>query len=449
MTLWRICYGVFELALSITIGTIACAWAIVRGRSLKKALLTLQGEKEDAQSTITTLKQDLHHLCIEKERITIAYEKDREFWETQRSTLQNTEKKWQETFENITQKMLRTSEQTLTKSTEASLENFRKHLHTSMTGQDNAFHKLERSLKDGIVALSTHVDTLSKDHTLLGQTLQKHKDLFVNAQDSFQAQTDKILHALKTPQVRGQWGEIQLKRIIELAGMEPYCDFSEQSTHTNDDTTIRPDVIINLPEKKHIIIDAKAPLGQYLEALESSQASERRKKMALHAKQIWSHVTTLSSKRYWSHFNSPDFVILFLPGDPFLSTALEQDPSLLERAATASVLIATPTTLMALLKAVHYGWRNLHITENIRHILEVSGTLLQRASTFQEHFTKIGKSLEATTNHFNKAVGSFETRLLPSAEKLQKLGITANQHTLDVADVYVKQRTTKNSKPIA
>ena len=409
-----------------------------RVSSINRERKLLQQRIEEEKNLVARLQQDLYALSQEKARIITAYEKDQEFWAQKQSVSENLEAKWQAAFENITHKMLRSSEHALMQKTETSLDGFRKHMRSSLEAQDTTFSKLEKSIKDGLMSLSSHISSLTKDHSSLRKTLQEQKQLFFTAQNAFHAQTDKLLHALKTPQVRGQWGEIQLRRIIELAGMEPYCDFSTQkSKHTDDDGSIRPDIVIN----RHIVVDAKAPLGYYLEGMEAADLASRNKKMSLHAKQIWSHVTSLSSKKYWSHFNSPDFVILFMPGEPFLSTALEQDPALLERAADQSVIIATPTTLMALLKAVHYGWKNMQIAENIREVLDVSASLLQRADTFAQHFQKIGASLEATNTHFNKAVNSFENRLLPSARKLHKLGVSATNTPLSIKPVHEKPRT--------
>lgn len=437
-----------EFALIITGCIAAHFFYTARISSTRREVKLLQQRISEEQACNTQLRQSLQAVSHEKERIATAYEKDKDFWEQKARSLENLEAKWKETFENITSKMLRSSEHNLTQKTETSLEHFRKHMRSSLDNQDAAFGKLEKSLKEGMVTLSTHITTLAKDQTTFSKTLQEHKELFLGAQHAFRAQTEKLLHALKTPQVRGQWGEIQLKRIVELSGMEPYCDFSTQKSVTTDDAgnTIRPDLLINLPENRHIVVDAKAPLGHYLEGMEIHDINERNKKMSLHAKQIWGHVTALSSKKYWDHFNSPDFVILFMPGEPFLSSALEHDPSLLERAANQSVVIATPTTLLALLKAVHYGWRNMRIAENIRHVLDVSTTLLQRADAFAQHFQKIGASLEATNSHFNKAVSSFETRLLPSARKLHKLGLTATEKDLSVQPIHEKPRSPRSTK---
>ena len=437
-----------EIALMVAVGCAGHFFYMARMSAIKRELKLLQQRLSEEQACNEKLHKEIHTISQDKERIATAYAKDKDFWEQKKNNLENLESKWKETFENITSKMLRSSEHNLTQKTETSLEHFRKHMRTSLDNQDAAFGKLEKSLKEGMVSLSTHITTLAKDQTTLGKTLQDHKELFLGAQHAFRAQTDKLLHALKTPQVRGQWGEIQLRRIIELSGMEPYCDFSTQQSVTTDDTgsIIRPDVLINLPENRHIVVDAKAPLGHYLEGMEANDITERNKKMLLHAKQIWTHVTALSSKKYWDHLNSPDFVILFMPGEPFLSSALEHDPALLERAANLSVVIATPTTLLALLKAVHYGWRNMRIAENIRHVLDVSTTLLQRADSFAQHFQKIGSALETTNSHFNKAVSSFETRLLPSARKLHKLGLTATEKDLSIQPIHEKPRAPRPTK---
>ncbi len=319
---------------------------------------------------------------------------------------------------------MKESEANITVKTNQLFENFQKHVHSNFTNQEKSMSKVEESLREALTSVNQRIANLTKEQNILDETLKNQNALLIEAQTSFRGQVDKIMHALKTPHVRGQWGEIQLRRIVELAGMEAYCDFSPQQTSHTGEQTVRPDLIINLPEKRHIIVDAKAPLGSYLEGVEATPGPGRDQIMLKHAKNLWSHVQLLSQKKYWHSFSfTPEFVILFLPGESFLSAALDQDPSLLERATRASVIIATPTTLVALLKAVHYGWKNIEISENIKHILDLSSTLLLRIQTFEEHFSKLGKSIENTQSNFQKTARSLESRLLPAAQQLHKIGL--------------------------
>ncbi|MCY4413648.1 MAG: DNA recombination protein RmuC [Alphaproteobacteria bacterium] len=431
--------------------TLCVASAIYyRARTLtwRKDLASLQARIQEETARSEELTASLHKAISDRDLAQTIHKKDLEFWEKEKALYEDTEKRLTASFESMTHKMLRSSERALLEQTSKSLENFSKNMTGTLSGRASSFEKLETSLKEGITLMNNRVIALTKEHSLLEGVIKDQNAILTSTKQTLMSQTEKLLYALKTPQVRGQWGEVQLRRIVELAGMEAYCDFSSQQTiiDTNEETILRPDLIINLPHKRHIVIDAKVPLTYYLEGIEEPSSAERAKKMSQHAKHVWGHVNHLSSKKYWKHFNSPEFVVLFLPGDPFLSAAMEQDPSLLERASNASVILATPSTLIALLKTIHYGWKNIHITENVRHILDISATLLQRTDAFAQHFQKIGKSLEATNSHFNKAVSSFETRLLPSAKKLQKLGISINPTTSEIPQIITKPRFSDDSE---
>jgi DNA recombination protein RmuC len=249
-------------------------------------------------------------------------------------------------------------------------------------------------------------------------------------------QTDRLVDALKTPSVRGRWGEVQLRRVVEVAGMVEHCDFDEQAGVATEAGRLRPDMRIRLPGGKNVVVDAKAPLQAYMEALEASTEEQRAFKLREHARQIRTHIDQLSSKSYWDVCQpTPEFVVLFLPGEMFFSAALQQDAALIEDGANRKVILATPTTLIALLKAVAYGWRQEQLAENADRISELGRQLHERITTMVDHLGNLGRSLRASVKAFNDAVGSFEGRVLPTVRRFRDLGVAGKKEIEELEPV--------------
>lgn len=237
------------------------------------------------------------------------------------------------------------------------------------------------------------------------------------------AQTANLTAALKAPQVRGRWGEVQLKRVVEIAGMIEQVDFAEQATLRTGDGRLRPDMIVRLPNGRTVVVDSKAPLKAYLESVEAATEAERIAKLREHASQVRTHVARLAEKSYWRQLEmTPEFVVCFLPGETFFSAALEQDPELIEFGAANRVLLATPTTLIALLKAVAYGWNQEKLAEGAQEISQLGRALYERLATMSDHFAKLGDSLGASVRAYNQTVSSLESRVLSAARRFEELG---------------------------
>ena len=266
-----------------------------------------------------------------------------------------------------------------------------------------------------------------------------------DSQKELRTETGNLVTALRSPVVRGRWGEMQLRRVVEMAGMLAHCDFVEQTSVRGDDGgRLRPDVVVRLPGGKQVVVDAKAPLQAYLDALEAKDEDTRRAFLADHARQIRDHIAKLSAKSYWSQFEqTPEFVVLFIPGETFFSAALEHDPTLIEEGVNQQVILATPTTLIALLRAVAYGWNQEKVAESARAVSELGRELYKRLATLTDHFSKVGRGLESAVRAYNDSVGSFERSVLPGARKLKDHGVSPPSELAELKEIEIAARSIK------
>jgi DNA recombination protein RmuC len=282
-------------------------------------------------------------------------------------------------------------------------------LRTALERTDQHTNALERERRDAYAALRTQVESLASGQTQL------------------QRETRNLVTALRRPEVRGRWGELTLRRLVELAGLSEHSDFTEQLHLFGQDGALRPDLVVHMSESRDLVVDVKTPLDAYLEALEASTDEERQQALKKHAQQVETRVRQLASKAYWAQFErSPEYAVLFLPGDQFLSAALAERPELLDTALKQSIIIATPSTLIALLKTVAYGWRQSAMTENAKLIRELGQELYRRLGAFTGHLERLGSRLGAAVDAYNSAVGSLERQVLPQARRFPDLGVTTD-----------------------
>jgi DNA recombination protein RmuC len=304
---------------------------------------------------------------------------------------------------------------------------------------EGAFGELAREslvqpIRDALAKTETQIQNIERDRIDAFATFRSQMEVLATGQTLLSRETRNLVTALRRPDVRGQWGEITLKRLVELSGMTAHVDFTVQHHQMTESGAIRPDMIVHMPERRDIVVDVKTPLDAYLAAVEAQDDEERSVQLRRHAQIVGARVRELSSKQYWSQFDdSPEFVVLFLPGDQFLTAALQENQGLIDEALRQNVMLATPTSLVALLKAVAYGWKQTVLADNAAEIRRLGEDLYKRLAVFGEHLGKLGKSLGSSVDSFNKAVGSLEQQILPAARRFPELGLRV-QRDLEVIE---------------
>jgi DNA recombination protein RmuC len=323
-----------------------------------------------------------------------------------------------ETFRALADAALRSNQSAFLDNARATLDTARAQMTGDLAQKQTAIEGVVRPLSESLGRLETHVRELErareKAFGSLGEQLQ-----------SLARETTTLSTALRSPQIRGRWGEITLRRVAELSGMVKNCDFSEQETREGDGVRIRPDMIVRLPGGRTLVVDAKVPLTAYLDAVSATDETARRTALHRHGQQVGEHVRQLASKQYWNQFQpAPELVILFLPGDHFFSAALEGHPDLIEESLARKVVIATPVTLISVLKGIAYGWNQEQLAENAEEIRRVASELYDRVQLVHDHYADTGRLLEKTVESYNRSVGSLDSRLLPALRKMRELGVS-------------------------
>jgi DNA recombination protein RmuC len=339
--------------------------------------------------------------------------------------LEQSEARLRAAFESLAGETLRSNSELFLRLAREALGRDQAIAQSSLKEREAAIAQLVEPIRAALQKTEAQVEALERERRDAFSTLRTQIEALTNGQTQLQKETRNLVTALRRPEVRGRWGELTLRRLVELAGMSEHCDFTEQLSVASEDGTLRPDLLVHMPESRNLVVDVKAPLDAYLEALEAATEEARQLALKRHGQQVETRVRQLSSKNYWAQFeHSPEFVVLFLPGDQFLSAALAERPELLESALKQNVILATPSTLIALLKTVAYGWRQAAVAENAAIIRELGQELYRRLGNFTAHLGRVGQRLGAAVEAYNSAVGSLERQVMPQARRFPELGVT-------------------------
>lgn len=420
-----------------------------RQRGAKKSAADAEAITARQESEIHELRHTELTLLKSQSELETRVEAQRKSNAEKQALLEAAEVRLSQTFKSLSTDALRSSQEQFLTLARTALRAQQEEAKGEIEKRRQAVEGMVKPVADSLEKVQSRIGDLEKAREGAYASLHEQVRHMVESQRGLQQETGQLVKALRQPVGRGQWGEMQLRRVVEMAGMVEYCDFVTQSSTTDTEgRRLRPDLIVKLPAGQQVIVDSKAPMDAYLDALETDDDAIRDAALTRHAKQVGDHIRQLSSKAYQNQFAStPEFVVLFLPSESIFSAALTQDPSLIEKGVDQGVILATPTTLIALLRAVSFGWRQEALAENAHQISEVGRELYSRVATLTNHFAKMGRSLNSTVQDYNKTLGSLESRVLPGAKKLEELG--ASQESITLADANTIDHAPREPRTLA